>query len=164
MLKHVECRKLQIDFEEYDVTKLQDTLPKYPDEEARKQWIIMRKDLNMPPGKIGAQAAHASMGALLKSAFLMPTGGAMNLISIPATLDIECWLSDRFTKVMLEVHSEQELKDVADKLEAAGFEVSRIVDSGLTVFDGQPTFTCVGVGPYAPSAVKPYIGRLRLYK
>ena len=31
-----------------------------------KQVIVVRKDLKMPKGKIGAQVAHASLGSLLK--------------------------------------------------------------------------------------------------
>ena len=39
---------------------------------AYKQVILVRKDLDLPKGKLAAQAAHASVEATLKSAAIGP--------------------------------------------------------------------------------------------
>jgi peptidyl-tRNA hydrolase, PTH2 family len=139
-------------------------LPSHPNAPGTKQWIIIRKDLNMPPGKLAAQASHASMGALLQGAHVTATDEPHGSLSIPLDFDLECWLSGSFTKVALQVHSKDELEEIACKLEAAGLRVARIVDNGLTVFNGEQTFTCVGVGPHQSDKVKPILGHLQLYK
>lgn len=131
--------------------------------EERKQWVIVRKDLNMPSGKIGAQVAHAAMAALLRGSY-KGSNEHGRYLAIPLDTDLEPWLDGRFTKVTLEVHSEQELKDICNKAEAAGLRTATIIDSGLTVFNGQPTFTCAAIGPHRPEDVAGIVGHLKTYR
>ncbi len=132
----------------------------------RKQWILARKDLNMPPGKLGAQVAHASMAALLLGSSIQALPHLTNTptaLVIPLDVDLEPWLSGRFTKVVLEVNSEEEMLDIYTRAIAEGFRASKIVDSGLTVFNG-PTLTCVGLGAHLPEAVHHLVGHLQTYR
>ncbi len=57
------------------------------------------------------------------------------------------WLTGAFAKVCCRVDSEEELMQVHDKAVGAGLEVHLITDSGRTEFHGQPTRTCLAIGP-----------------
>lgn len=107
-----------------------------------KQVIIMRKDLNMRKGKLVAQGAHASLGAILN---LMQRQG--NVLSLEMDERTEPWLTGRFKKICVYVNSEAELLDVYTAAQAAGLISSLIKDAGLTEFNGVPTLTAVAVGP-----------------
>lgn len=130
-----------------------------------KQVIVMRKDLKMPRGKIAAQAAHASNAVLLnmmdKQFDTNNTEGWM--LRFKKDSPLGQWLNGSFTKVCVAVTSEQELSDIYDQLVAAGISVSKIVDNGLTVFNGVPTWTCIAVEPVLPSKIDPITGHLPLY-
>lgn len=130
-----------------------------------KQWIIARKDLAMPPGKLAAQVAHASMGALLQGSRNQVDDDLVNEYRIiPVDHDLNSWLNGRFTKVVLEINSEEELLNLYNAARTEGKRVSKIIDSGLTVFNGQPTLTCVGLGPHSPEDVKHLVGSLKTYR
>jgi len=113
-----------------------------------KQVIVVRKDLNMPAGKLAAQVSHASFGAVLNS-----KDCTRNESSIHIDLDnddmLKHWLEQRFTKVVLYVKSEQKLLDIFNKAKEKGLMCSLIKDAGFTVFS-EPTHTCVGIGPAHP--------------
>lgn len=130
-----------------------------------KQVIVMRKDLKMPRGKIGAQAAHASNAVLLAAMDKVFESGNTEkwMLEFRKDSPLGLWLNGSFTKVVVAVNSEQELSDIYDQAGAAGLMVSKIVDNGLTVFNGQPTWTCIAIGPAKPSQVDPITGHLPLY-
>jgi PTH2 family peptidyl-tRNA hydrolase len=107
-----------------------------------KQVIVMRKDLNMRKGKLVAQGAHASMGAILS---LCKRDG--NRLVLEMDERVEPWLTGRFKKICVYVNTEQELLDIHQQAKDAGLVTSLIVDSGLTEFNGVPTKTAVAVGP-----------------
>lgn len=124
-----------------------------------KQVIVIRKDLNMRKGKAAAQAAHASIGALLNRAS-MPYEGEIRInIEHQATRE---WLAGRFTKVCVSVESEEELLTIYEKTLAAGVNVKLIQDAGLTEFNGIPTLTCLALGPDYPEQIDPITGHLPL--
>jgi PTH2 family peptidyl-tRNA hydrolase len=112
-----------------------------------KQIIVMRKDLNMKPGKMCAQAAHASMKATLLH------------MEDPRVKE---WLAGKFTKIAVGVNSEEELLDVLERARAAGIIAELCTDAGLTVFDGVPTNTCIAVGPDTHENLQPITGDLKL--
>jgi len=112
-----------------------------------KQIIVMRKDLKMPRGKEIAQGAHASMKATI-----------LNMDDSR----VQQWLSGMFTKIAVGVNSEEELLDVYTKAREAGMIAELITDSGLTVFNGVPTNTCIAVGPDTHENLQAITGHLRL--
>lgn len=108
-----------------------------------KQVIILRKDLNMRKGKLVAQGAHASMGAIL---------GQCKQDGNTLVLDLKDermapWLTGRFKKICVYVNSEKELLDIYQNAKDAGMICSLIKDAGLTEFNGVATLTAVAVGP-----------------
>jgi PTH2 family peptidyl-tRNA hydrolase len=107
-----------------------------------KQVIILRKDLNMRKGKLVAQGAHASMGAILS---LCKQDG--NKLILEMDERTEPWLTGRFKKICVYVNSEQELLQIYNTALTNGLVCSIIKDSGLTEFHGVPTLTAVAVGP-----------------
>lgn len=107
-----------------------------------KQIIILRKDLNMRKGKLVAQGAHASMGAILS--LCKQDGDALVLTMDERT---KPWLTGRFKKICVYVNSEEELLNIHEQAKAKGLVTSLIRDAGLTEFGGVPTLTAVAVGP-----------------
>jgi len=121
-----------------------------------KQVIVVNKSLNMPPGKLSAQVAHASMGALLDKSvgFTDEDCGVGRFIKFENDVRtdefnknaIGDWLDGIFTKIVVYVKSEEKLINIYKKAKEKGLPCCLIEDSGLTFFD-KPTITCVGIGP-----------------
>ena len=107
-----------------------------------KQVIVLRKDLNMRKGKLVAQGAHASMGAILS---LCKQDGDKLVLEMDERT--KPWLTGRFKKICVYVNSEQELLDIYNKAKDLGLITSLIKDAGLTEFNGVATLTAVAVGP-----------------
>lgn len=124
-----------------------------------KQVIIIRKDLNMRKGKSAAQAAHASMGAILNYASPIYDGDIKINVEKPAVRE---WLLGRFTKVTVSVDSEEELLAIYNLALRDGLNAKLIQDAGLTEFGGIPTYTCVCIGPDYPENIDPITGHLKL--
>lgn len=118
-----------------------------------KQVIIIRKDLKMRRGKEIAQGSHASMAWLTQRA----------LSRSKFTPEEKVWLEGSFTKVCLQVNSEEELIDIYNKAMAAGLTAKLITDAGKTEFDGVPTKTAVGIGPNSSDEIDKITGDLKLY-
>ncbi len=128
------------------------------EEDITKQIIIVRKDLDMPPGKLAAQVAHASMAPILKQCENHGLSMSLDLIKYQDTKE---WIFGIFRKIVLYVKSEEALLKKYHELEDAGFNVSLIQDAGYTVF-GEPTYTCIGIAPEKSSKIDPYVKRLQL--
>lgn len=126
-----------------------------------KQYIIARADLKMPAGKLAAQAAHASVGALLRCGTKDISMVSLEYANNPALRD---WIEGDFAKVCLAVNSEEELRECYDIAKKHNFPCAFIVDNGTTVFHGQPTPTCVGIGPCYSEDIEPLFAHLKLYK
>lgn len=125
-----------------------------------KQYIIARKDLDMPAGKLAAQAGHASLGAVLSIADKSKDGFSIDYEKYPAVKE---WLEGSFAKVCLAVNSEEELKKCYEIAKAHNLPYANIIDNGTTVFNGTPTYTCVGIGPAYSSEIEPLFKHLKLY-
>ena len=121
-----------------------------------KQVIVIRRDLNMRKGKIGAMCGHASMAFVSKQirdsnygkdgwyAMIDSTTHCINV----AISDIQLkWMKESFAKIVVYVNSEQELLDLIAKGKEAGIVVHEIIDNGATEFHGVPTLTCAAFGP-----------------
>lgn len=125
-----------------------------------KQVILIREDLNLSPGKLSAQVAHASLAAFLNREKTDSIGEALNIPLSPA--DIE-WLTHRFTKVCLKVKDEAELLKYYNLAKEKGLKCSLIKDAGFTELQ-EPTYTTVGIGPDFIETINEITGKLRLYK
>jgi PTH2 family peptidyl-tRNA hydrolase len=122
-----------------------------------KQVIVMRHDLGMRRGKQIAQGAHASMSFLCQR---LREHGEFRLSDL--TAEQQSWLTGTFAKVCCRVDSESELMEIHHKAVAAGLEIHLITDSGRTEFHGQPTPTCLAIGPAPAPAIDAITGHLEL--
>jgi peptidyl-tRNA hydrolase, PTH2 family len=104
-----------------------------------KQVIVVRKDLKMSEGKLGAQCAHAAVSVLLKLLqkykFKIISGSALDQ-----------WLVNGQTKIVLGVSNEEELLEINRLAEVNDLPCKLITDAARTHFK-EPTHTCVAIGP-----------------
>jgi peptidyl-tRNA hydrolase, PTH2 family len=122
-----------------------------------KQVIVMRHDLKMRRGKQIAQGAHASM-----SFFTRKLQSKSSICMDDFTPNEQTWVIGSFAKVCVRCNSEQELMAIHDKAIEMGLEVHLITDSGRTEFHGQPTRTCLAIGPDDASKIDQVTGDLEL--
>ena len=128
-----------------------------------KQVIVMRKDLKMRKGKMIAQGAHASLGALLK---FFDKQEANERIEYSIWFNkgsiLDTWLNGIFTKICVSVDTEEDLEKLKDQCEAYGIPCALITDCGLTEFHDVPTKTCLGIGPWFAEEIDKVTGKLPL--
>lgn len=122
-----------------------------------KQVICVRHDLKMRRGKQIAQGAHASMSFICRR---LQEAGSVSLYDF--TDAQREWLTGAFAKVCCRVDSEEELMAIHDKALEAGLEVHLITDSGKTEFHGEPTNTCLAIGPDEAEKIDDITGHLQL--
>lgn len=118
-----------------------------------KQVIVVRKDLNMTPGKAAAQCCHASL-----TSFINARGA-----SFRETMD---WFNEGQTKIIVMVDDEKQLLEIYEKVKSDKELKSRyalIRDAGHTELKGQ-NLTCLGIGPAKESDIDQYTGKLKLYR
>lgn len=137
-----------------------------------KQVIVIDKSKQMNVGKIVAQGSHASLGALLtmfnKKHCLDDRTKYEVTFSENSILDK--WLNGIFTKVCLEVRSEEEMMDIYNRIleynktASEKIPVVLIEDSGLTCFHGEKTKTCIGIGPFWSDKIDEFTGHLKLFR
>lgn len=111
-----------------------------------KQVILVRADLNLAKGKMAAQVAHASVGALVKS----------------HKDDIKKWQSEGQKKVVLKVKDQEEIFKYKRDAEDAGLITSLITDAGKTAI-APGTVTCLGIGPENEEKIDKVTGKLKMY-
>lgn len=121
-----------------------------------KQVIVMRNDLGMRKGKMIAQGAHAAMSFITRR---MNSGTTHNVTISKAE---KAWLNSSFAKICVRVDSLEELLEIKQKAEDVGLEVHLITDSGRTEFHGEPTETCLAIGPDYSERIDPITGDLKL--
>jgi len=127
-----------------------------------KQVIVMRNDLGMRKGKMIAQGAHAAM-AFITRRFQFTSLNRMGFTAKATMRNVEKgWLDHSFAKVCVRVNSLEELMEIKEKAEAADLEVHLITDSGKTEFHGEPTETCLAIGPDFAEKIDPITGDLKL--
>lgn len=105
-----------------------------------KQAILIRTDLDMSPGKVGAQCAHASVKAVMDHNF---DGDPL------------------FTKVVLKVRNEHALLAHYNRAKDAGLPCSLVKDEARTELK-EPAFTVVAIGPCCSEKLAKITKRLRL--
>lgn len=114
-----------------------------------KQIIVMRTDTvpKMRKGKMIAQGAHASLALTLEN------------MDDPRVKE---WLDGQFAKICVRTDTWEEFGDVINRAKEAGVLYRIIVDAGLTEFDGEPTVTCMAIGPDTDEVLAPITGHLTL--
>lgn len=125
-----------------------------------KQVLVMKK---MPKGqrtgKYCAQAAHASLGALMSlgkevdGSFVIPLDDPF----------VYSWVVGRFKKIVTSVDTDQELVEIYNAAIKLGLPASLIEDAGLTEYNGVRTLTAVGIGPADPEEIDKITGNLSLF-
>lgn len=136
-----------------------------------KQVIVVRKDLNMRKGKMGAQIAHASEMFWAKQ-FRNGTASYFNTVHHPTgnihgygvsiTDEQLIWTQELFTKIVVGAKDELELLNIIERARAEGLIVHHVIDSGKTEFGGVPTLTCAAIGPHEADRIDPITGDLPL--
>lgn len=122
-----------------------------------KQVIVMRHDLKMRRGKQIAQGAHASMSFLTRR-----LQSRSSICMYDFSPNEQIWIMGSFAKVCVRCNSEEELMAIHDKAIESSLEVHLIIDSGRTEFHGQPTRTCLAIGPDDAAKIDQVTGHLEL--
>jgi PTH2 family peptidyl-tRNA hydrolase len=110
-----------------------------------KQLILVRDDLKLPKGKLAAQAAHASVEAVLKT----------------EKDELKRWRQEGMAKIALKVADEKEVLMYLQRAKDAGFVTALITDAGHTVVE-PGTRTCGAVGPAPSDKLDEIFGKLKL--
>ena len=110
--------------------EIKEELKKIIKEKPMKQVILVRQDLDMGKGKIGAQCAHAAVEAEMLS----------------SRSKVEEWLNEGAKKVVLKVKDLRELKEYEKEAKKEKLVVATIIDRGLTEVKPS-TVTCMAIGP-----------------
>jgi peptidyl-tRNA hydrolase, PTH2 family len=111
-----------------------------------KQVIVIRTDLGMSPGKVAAQACHASIEAYKKAQHT----------------DIDQWERNGTTKIILSCNSENDLLRLYQASVGAELAGSLICDEGRT--EVKPgTLTCLGIGPAPSNRIDAITRNLQLF-
>lgn len=129
-----------------------------------KQYIIIRKDLGMPKGKMAAQVAHASLAIFfnMMKQNIKKTDQEMEFTLKVENPFMQDWMMGHFTKIVLYVESEEALKELHQKALDAGLPTVLIQDAGFTHFK-EPTYTAVAIGPDDPEKIQPITSHLKVY-
>ena len=150
------------------------------EERTVKQVIVFRKDLikgekAVRKGKLMAQASHASLGAVLSmmeriSHYNTDESEEATLekieykISFEPNSILDKWLNGIFTKICLGVNNDDELVALYNNIKEARPDIPcvLITDRGLTEFNGVPTNTCIGIGPFWSDEIDVFTKELKL--
>lgn len=122
-----------------------------------KQVIVIRKDLKMRKGKMIAQGAHASLGAIVNQMSHGEPGSKFWQLPVRDQINqfnaIGEWLSGPVKKIVVYVESEAEINELERQAHNSGLIHCKIIDSGLTEFYEVPTITCIAIGPGEESEI-----------
>jgi len=117
-----------------------------PDDSSEyKQVIMIRQDLNLPKGKLAAQAAHASVEAVLRS----------------GKKEVDAWRKEGMKKIVVKVKDEKEMLRRNQLAKDFGLVTAVITDAGRTVVE-PGTRTCCAVGPARENDVDRVTGDLSI--
>lgn len=111
-----------------------------------EQAILVRKDLELSPGKLASQVAHASVKCAMKSDSML----------------LRDWNSRGAKKVVLKVNNEGELHKYNQIAEENNVKTSLITETGNDEIE-EGTETCLGVGPDQKEKIDKIIEGLERY-
>lgn len=150
-----------------------------------KQVIVFRKDLlkgdkAIRKGKFAAQCSHASTSAVLslfkKDNIYSSNSELMRILTnekpIGTTFSLNAfenspfyqWINGYYTKICLSVENEDELVELYNKIKENNPNIPCVLieDAGLTEFNGIPTKTCIGIGPWHNDEIDMFTKDLKL--
>ena len=110
-----------------------------------KQVIIIRQDLKLPKGKAAAQAAHASVKAVMNS----------------DKQKVQAWDEEGMAKIVLKTENEKSLLKLLQEAKDQGIKTAMITDAGKTVV-APGTKTCIAIGPDEEEKIDEITGSLKL--
>ena len=111
--------------------------------------LLVRKDLEMSPGKIAAQCSHATLGAYRQTAEADP-------------MVLNSWELTGEAVIVLGVSSEEEMRDLVAKGQRAGLQTHIVRDAGRTEV-APSTATVAAIGPALASKIDAVTGHLSLF-
>jgi PTH2 family peptidyl-tRNA hydrolase len=131
------------------------------------QYLIVRQDLEMSPGKMGAQCSHASSSiALAQHGVQRHIRGAEHLGSHQQAH--QQWVTTSFAKVVLRAKRRQDLLKVCDQLDEANIPYATIFDACRTELSPEEpngsTLTCIGISPLFRDDIPPFLRKLQVFK
>jgi len=112
-----------------------------------KQVLIVNSALALPPGKMAAQVAHASIAA-----FLIADDG-----------NRKQWLEVGMPKIVLDGGTEVQIRQLLRQAQEAGVPAYLVRDAGRTVVP-EGTVTCLGIGPAPVQQIDAITGALGLLR
>ena len=112
-----------------------------------KQVLVVNSDLALPPGKMAAQVAHASIAAFL----------------IADNANRQEWLDVGMPKIVLAGENEAQMHLLLRQAREAGVPAYLVRDAGRTVIP-EGTVTCLGLGPAPKEDIDALTGALALLK
>lgn len=145
-----------------------------------KQAIVWRGDLKeMPLGKKQGQAAHAAhlfLTEKMKPDIVPCEIGPDDYRAYPETQTVNvaidaaeaAWIVGNYKKAVLLARTEEDIQTLFQAARKAGLRAYIVTDLGHTVFNGEPTVTCLAIGPnYADeidkiTGAEGPLGKLRL--
>ena len=110
-----------------------------------KQVIVVRDDLKLSPGKMAAQACHASLSAW----------------KVTDKVSQAKWAIEGEKVVVVKCKDIQELMDLKDKAKALRISYAVITDAGHTEIE-PGTVTCIGLGPDSDLTLDKVTGHLKM--
>ena len=130
-----------------------------------KQFIIIREDLDMSPGKAGAQISHAAKKVWFDKFKVAPpenivTPVGMTTYYFNATQEEVDWIEGGFTTILKKVKNENKLLKAFEAAKEAGLNCTLIKDAGLTDLEGE-NYTAIAIGPNHIDKCEPIVKRLR---
>lgn len=129
-----------------------------------KQVIVINTALNMRKGKMVAQGSHSSVNGILSNAIQSEDDDHLIFtLKIPKGSQLAEWLTDgRHAKIVVGVNSEEELLSIYQQATESGLNAYLVTDMGLTEFHGNPTKTCLSIGPDDAEKIDEITGHLKL--
>ena len=149
-----------------------------------RQIIIARKDLDMSPGKLATQVAHASM-AFISNRLLnspgeyIPKTGLWHAYQLTVDMELgewDYWWNDALTKTVCEAKDRNQLMEAVTIAEELGFKENvdffLIKDACLTDLKPEEidengvgrTLTCIGFRPLDDETAGKISKKFQLYK
>lgn len=126
---------------------LENSPQEWPKDRRMKQVVVVNQALNLPPGKMAAQVAHAAVGGFLHADRDRQVG----------------WLEAGMPKIVLRCDTEEALLALHAQAQAAGLATMLVRDAGRTVVEAG-TATCVGIGPDEAAKIDAVTGALSLVR